>query len=172
MKTANWSVCMDVFGIKLFFLRLSPAFRIIALYEESGSMSMYELGCQRLRFPKPTTSTGRCGDWPRSVHTLKRIQFLYKICNEFRKSGCWRRRLFPAKPAHRIRPKFLFDYILDSITGCDPESTDYVLLEPARCPACGAELHTGAWRWTESEGEGPTAFILPSTLVTLKNERQ
>jgi hypothetical protein len=63
-----------------------------------------------------------------------------------------------------------FDHILDSITGCDPESTDYVLSEPAWCPACRAELHTGSWRWTESENEGHTAFILPSTLVTLKNE--
>jgi hypothetical protein len=63
-----------------------------------------------------------------------------------------------------------FDHILDSITGCDPESTDYVLSEPALCPECGAELHTGSWRWTESEDEGHTAFILPSTLVTLKNE--
>jgi hypothetical protein len=63
-----------------------------------------------------------------------------------------------------------FDHILDSITGCDPELTDYVLSEPAWCPACGAELHPGSWRWTESENEGRTAFILPSTLVTLKNE--
>jgi hypothetical protein len=62
-----------------------------------------------------------------------------------------------------------FDYLLDSITGCDPESTDYVLSEPARCPACGAELHSGSWRWTdESENEERTAFILPSTLVTLR----
>jgi hypothetical protein len=62
-----------------------------------------------------------------------------------------------------------FDHILDLITGCDPESTDYVLSEPALCPACGAELHTGSWRWTESEDDGHIAFILPSTLVT-KNE--
>ena len=62
-----------------------------------------------------------------------------------------------------------FDYILDSITGCDPKSTDYVLSEPAQCPACGAGLHPGSWRWTESENEGRTAFIVPSTLVTLKN---
>src|SRR6516165_4325450 len=57
-----------------------------------------------------------------------------------------------------------FDYLLDSLTGCDPESTDYVLAEPAQCPACGAKLHTGSWRWVESE-EGLTAIILPSTLV-------
>src|SRR5262249_12631323 len=63
-----------------------------------------------------------------------------------------------------------FDYILDSITGCDPKSTDYVLSEPAQCPACGAGLHPGSWRWIESENEGRTAFIVPSTLVTLKNE--
>jgi hypothetical protein len=63
-----------------------------------------------------------------------------------------------------------FDSILDLITGCDPKSTDYMLSEPAQCPTCGAELHTGSWHWTESENEGRTAFILPSTLVTLKNE--
>jgi hypothetical protein len=65
------------------------------------------------------------------------------------------------------------DHLLDSITGCDPESTDYVLSEPARCPACGAELHSGSWLWTdESENEGGTAFILPSTLVTLRMKRE
>ena len=63
-----------------------------------------------------------------------------------------------------------FDHILDSITGCDPKSTDYVLLEPAQCPACGAGLHPAYWRWTESENEGRIAFVVPSTLVTLKNE--
>src|SRR5215471_1505868 len=63
-----------------------------------------------------------------------------------------------------------FDHILDSITGCDPEATDYVLSEPALCPACGAGLLAGSWRWTESEAEGRTAFIVSSTLVTLKRE--
>jgi hypothetical protein len=63
-----------------------------------------------------------------------------------------------------------FDSILDSITGCDPTSTDYVLSEPAQCPECGARLLAGSWRWTEAENEGRTAFIIPSTLVTLKNE--
>ena len=29
------------------------------------------------------------------------------------------------------------DDLLDSITGCDPESTDYVLADTAQCPACG-----------------------------------
>src|SRR5215470_9731791 len=63
-----------------------------------------------------------------------------------------------------------FDQMLDSITGCDPQSTDYVLSEPALCPACGAELHAGSWRWTESEDTGRTVFVRPSTLVALKNE--
>src|SRR5437868_13936748 len=53
-----------------------------------------------------------------------------------------------------------FDYLLDSITGCDPECTDYVLAEPAQCPACGASLQTGSWQWSDSEEEGRTAFIL------------
>jgi hypothetical protein len=43
---------MDIFGIKLSPLRLSLAFRIIALYEESGSMSMGQIARQRLRFTK------------------------------------------------------------------------------------------------------------------------
>ena len=47
-----------------------------------------------------------------------------------------------------------FDCLLDSITGCDPEATDYVLSETAHCPACGAELRTGYWRWSESTAEG------------------
>ena len=62
------------------------------------------------------------------------------------------------------------DYLLDSITGCDPESTDYVLADTAHCPACDAELHTGYWRWSESEEEGRTAFILPATLIALKKD--
>ena len=63
----------------------------------------------------------------------------------------------------------LFDHILDSLTGCDPVSTDYVLSKPAQCPACGARLDAGSWRWIESE-EGRTAIILPGTLVTMKNQ--
>src|SRR5215472_12939830 len=59
-----------------------------------------------------------------------------------------------------------FDYILDSITGCDPKSTDYVLSKPAQCPACGARLHPASWRWAAENG-GRAAFIVPSTLVTL-----
>src|SRR5262249_31168860 len=63
-----------------------------------------------------------------------------------------------------------FDYLLDSLTGCDPEITDYVLAEPAQCPACGAMLQTGYWRWSDSEEQGRTAFILPGTLIVLKKE--
>jgi hypothetical protein len=61
-----------------------------------------------------------------------------------------------------------FDYVLDSITGCDPELTDYVLTAPAQCPRCGAAIQTGYWRWSESSSEGRKFFILPGTLVTLK----
>jgi hypothetical protein len=63
-----------------------------------------------------------------------------------------------------------FDYLLDSLTGCDPESTDYVLAQPAQCPACGATLQTGYWRWSDSEENGRTAFILPGTLIALKKD--
>ncbi len=61
-----------------------------------------------------------------------------------------------------------FDYVLDCITGSDPELTDYILEQPARCPRCSGEVLTGYWRWYDSETEGRKAFVLPGTLVTLK----
>ncbi len=61
-----------------------------------------------------------------------------------------------------------FDYILDCITGCDPELTDYILEQSARCPRCSGEVVTGYWRWYDSATEGRKAFVLPGTLVTLK----
>ncbi len=63
-----------------------------------------------------------------------------------------------------------FDYVLDSITGCEPESTDYVLEKPAKCPRCSGEVSAGYWRWYDSETEGRKVFVLPGTLVTLKRE--
>ena len=61
-----------------------------------------------------------------------------------------------------------FDYILDCVTGYDPEFTDYVLPEAARCPSCGKNLRTGYSRWYYSEEDVRTLFILPATLVALK----
>ena len=61
-----------------------------------------------------------------------------------------------------------FDYVLDCVTGCDPEITDYVLTEPAACPRCAAPVKTGYLRWSTSEDGKRVAFILPGTLVTLK----
>jgi len=61
-----------------------------------------------------------------------------------------------------------FDNVLDSITGCDPECTDYVLREPARCPNCGNDMHPGQWRWEDTD-QGRKVFILPGSLITLKN---
>ena len=63
-----------------------------------------------------------------------------------------------------------FDHVLDSVTGCDPEFTDYVLSESAHCPKCSTPLQAGYWRWEENEDEGRTVFILPGTLVSLKRE--
>lgn len=63
-----------------------------------------------------------------------------------------------------------FDCVLDRITGCDPEVTDYTLSEPARCPRCAAPIRTGVWRWYTSKREGRKAFILPGTLVSLKKD--
>src|SRR5262245_32217828 len=62
--------------------------------------------------------------------------------------------------------EFAFDYVLDSLTGCDPEATDYVLNEPAHCPNCGHEIQPGHWRWQEDD-EGRTVFICPGTLIRL-----
>jgi hypothetical protein len=61
-----------------------------------------------------------------------------------------------------------FDYVLDCLTGCDPEVTDYVLADAAHCPRCGEEIRTGFWRWFATEKEGRKAFILPGTLVSLR----
>ena len=63
-----------------------------------------------------------------------------------------------------------FEYILDSLTGCDPEETDYVLPQPARCPRCNAAIRTGFLRWYNGNGGKRKVFVLPGTLVTLKKE--
>ena len=36
--------------------------------------------------------------------------------------------------------EFLFDHILDRITGCDPMRTEYILEVPAICPNCRREV--------------------------------
>ena len=61
-----------------------------------------------------------------------------------------------------------FDYVLDSITGSDPETTDYILSEPAHCPRCGETVGVGFWRWSISEDGKRKLFILPGTLVVMK----
>ena len=33
-----------------------------------------------------------------------------------------------------------FEYVLDYLTGCDPEITDYILPGPGRCPRCNAAI--------------------------------
>jgi hypothetical protein len=33
-----------------------------------------------------------------------------------------------------------FDYILDEVTGCDPQYTEYILSHPTSCPACFHEV--------------------------------
>ena len=63
-----------------------------------------------------------------------------------------------------------FDYVLDGLTGSDPRITDYVLPQPARCPRCGGDVLTGSWRWHTSQEEKVEVFILPGTLVTLKDD--
>jgi len=63
-----------------------------------------------------------------------------------------------------------FDYLLDELTGCDPEVTDYVLPEPARCPRCSAEVRAGFWRWYTSADNERMVFVLPGTLINLKKD--
>src|SRR3954471_1617827 len=36
----------------------------------------------------------------------------------------------------------LFESVLDRVTGSAPETTDYLLSKPARCPNCTAEVRT------------------------------
>jgi hypothetical protein len=61
-----------------------------------------------------------------------------------------------------------FDFIFDRVTGCDPRTTNYQLALPAACPCCGSVVQTGYWKWEQSEVHGHRVFILPGTLVTLK----
>jgi hypothetical protein len=63
-----------------------------------------------------------------------------------------------------------FDAVLDQITGCNPEETDYVLPEPARCPRCDNAIRTGFWRWYATDEYGRKVFVLPGTLVALKTD--
>ena len=36
--------------------------------------------------------------------------------------------------------EFLFDHLLDRVTGSDPVRTEYILEVPARCPNCRREV--------------------------------
>jgi hypothetical protein len=63
-----------------------------------------------------------------------------------------------------------FDYVLDVVTGSDPEVTDYILPQPAKCPRCERAIRTGFWRWYTSKNEGRKVFVLPGTLVSLKKD--
>ena len=36
--------------------------------------------------------------------------------------------------------EYAFDQILDSLTGCDPTKTDYIMTRPAKCPRCHNEV--------------------------------
>ena len=59
-----------------------------------------------------------------------------------------------------------FDYVLDCMTGCDPQYTDYVLKVPARCPQCKSAILTGTWhRFRDAQGVA-SIWIIPGTLVT------
>ena len=34
-----------------------------------------------------------------------------------------------------------FEELLDSITGCDPNTTDYLMCRTARCPSCNSKVN-------------------------------
>jgi hypothetical protein len=62
----------------------------------------------------------------------------------------------------------LFDAVLDRLTGSDPQSTDYVLSVPARCPRCQSAVRTGQWDWFRGPAGDRQALIVPGTLVAIK----
>jgi hypothetical protein len=63
-----------------------------------------------------------------------------------------------------------FDHAVDCVTGCDPGSADYVLVEPGVCPSCLGTLQVAYWRWYVSKTEGRKVYIRPGTLVTLTED--
>ena len=62
-----------------------------------------------------------------------------------------------------------FDCVLDGLTGCDPQTTEYVLPKVALCPRCYAAVKSGYFRWHLSENGERKLLVRPGTLVTLKN---
>jgi len=42
----------------------------------------------------------------------------------------------------RCRPHAVisFNYVLDATTGADPETTEYIMCQPATCPACSGTI--------------------------------
>jgi hypothetical protein len=66
--------------------------------------------------------------------------------------------------------EILFDDLLDRLTGCDPQSTDYVLNVPARCPRCQSALQTGRWNWVTGPDGDRQNWIVPGTLVAIRDK--
>jgi hypothetical protein len=63
--------------------------------------------------------------------------------------------------------EILFDDVLDWLTGSDPQSTDYLLNVPARCPRCQSAVRTGRWKLFIGPDGKRNVGIVPGTLVTL-----
>jgi|SRR6516225_8249305 hypothetical protein len=63
--------------------------------------------------------------------------------------------------------EILFDEVLDWLTGSDPQSTDYVLNVPARCPRCQSAVRTGRWKSFIGPDGKRNVGIVPGTLVTV-----
>jgi hypothetical protein len=59
-----------------------------------------------------------------SAATLRRAQSLIAFCEH----------------CDSEKAEFLFEHLLDRITGSDPMRTDYILEVPARCPNCRRDV--------------------------------
>ena len=65
---------------------------------------------------------------------------------------------------------WLFDDVLDRLTGSHPQSTDYVLNVPAHCPRCQSAVRTGRWNWLTGPDGDRQAWIVPGTLVAMRDK--
>jgi hypothetical protein len=66
--------------------------------------------------------------------------------------------------------EMLFDDVLDRLTGSDLQTTDYVLKMPARCPRCQSAVQTGRWNWVTGPEDDRHAWIVPGTLVVMRDK--
>src|SRR5262249_24309847 len=88
-----------------------------------------------------------------------------------RRAERWIRACEACKPHEAQMP---FDWILDRITSADPTITDYVLVEPARCPRCRGTVFEKTLvevRDDGGRGDDDGARDLPEPQLTLNSSR-